>query len=195
MANGIPLRRPGPRWLLAAVAVAVLAALIAVPLIVTSARHRAAALALYRSQLLTVTKRFATEELFLGMRPAHSGTGPLRVSVGAGGVTSMPVKPRAGGGQLKQIAYSITVTSPYASTRVAVWNIEEIGPPGAIRNLIDKQSWCVLSSTLLGPGPARTNLDLGGGRSLAWCRSAWLASGPLTEDLDPRLGLAGISPS
>jgi len=195
MANGIPGRRPGPRWLLAAVVVAPLAALIAVPLIVTSARHRATALALYRSQLLTVAKRFAAEEFFLGMRPAHSGTGTLRVSVDAGGVTSVPVKHRAGGGRLEQIAYSITVTSPYASTRIAVWNLEEISPPGSSGISSIKQSWCVLSSTLLGPGPARTNLDLGGGRSLAWCRSAWLASGPLTEDLDPRLGLAGISPS
>ena len=194
MANGIPRRRPGPRWLLAAVAVAALAALIAVPLIVTSARHRATALALYRSQLLTITKRFAAEEFFLGMRPARSGTGTLRVSVDAGGVTSVPVKPRAGGGRLEQIAYSITVTSPYASTRIAVWNLERSPPgPSGISTII--QSWCVLSSTLLGPGPARTNLDLGGGRSLQWCRSAWLGSGPLTDDLDPRLGLAGISPS
>jgi len=195
MENGIPGRRPGPRWLLAAVAVAALAALIAVPLIVTSARHRATALALYRSQLLTDTKRFAAEEFSLGMRPAHSGTGTLRVSVGAGGVTSVRVKSRASGGRLEQIAYAITVTSPYASTRIAVWNLEEISSPGAYQNLIDNQSWCVLSSTLLGPGPARTNLDLGGGHYLPWCRSAWLGSGPLTAGPDPSLGLAGISPS
>jgi len=230
MADGIPGRRPGRRWLLAAVAVAALAALIAVPLIVMSARHRAAALVRYGSQLRTVTSRLGAEEFSLyGQPPAAPasprglagnlpspqlaradlswvadsisgdrdlrGAGPLRVSVGAGSVTSVRVKPRAGGGWLEQIAYSVTVTSPYASTRIAVWAIGEASPAGAYQDLMADQGECVLSSTLLGPGPARTNLDLGGGRSLAWCRSAWLASGPLTEDLDPRLGLAGISPS
>jgi len=195
MANGIPWRRPGPRWLLAAVTVAVLAALTAVLLIVAAARHRASALALYRAQLLTITSRFADEELSLGMRPAYSGTGTLRVRVDAGGVTSVRVKHSAGGGRLEQIAYSITVTSPDASTRIAVWNLEEISSPGAVQNLIDTRSWCVLSSTLLGPGPARKDLELCGGRSLGWCRSSWLGSGPLTGGPDPHLGLAGISPS
>jgi hypothetical protein len=231
MANGTPWRRPGPRWLLAAVALAVLAALIAVPVIILSARHQASPLALYRTQLLTTTKRLGAEELSLsGGQPAApyapgdqswnappprnargvlsrvglsisrdraiNGSGTLRVRVGAGGVTSVRVKPSAEGPyRVEQIAYAVTVTSRYASTRIVVWNIQDGSTGGAFRGLIDSQGWCVLSSTLLGPGPARTNLELGGGHYLPWCQSTSLGSGPLTRGTGPWLGLAGISPS
>ena len=223
MANGALWRRPGPRWLLAAVALAVLAALIAVPVIILSARHQASSLTLYRTQLLTTAKRLGAEELSLsGGQPyapgdlpwntpsqrhargdisraglainrdqAINGSGTLRVRVGPGGVTSMRVKHSAEGPyRVEQIAYAVTVTSPYASTRIAVWNVREGNTTGAFQGLIDSQGWCVLSSTL--PGP---DLELGGKHYQPWCQSKSLGSGPLTRGSGPWLGLAGISPS
>ena len=113
------------------------------------------------------------------------------MQVGAGGVTSVRVKHSPEGPyRVEQIAYAVTVTSPYASTRIAVWNIRDGNTSGPYQGLIDNQGSCVLSSTL--PGP---DLELDGKDHKPWCQSASLGSGPLTRGTGPWLGAAGISSS
>jgi hypothetical protein len=83
-----------------------------------------------------------------------------------------------------------SLKAPYASIRIAVWNVRDGNTSGPYRGLIDNQGWCVLSSTL----PAR-DLESGGSHDNWWCRSTSLGSGPVTRGTGPWLGLAGISPS
>jgi hypothetical protein len=85
----------------------------------------------------------------------------------------------------RQIA--IPVSSPYASTTLAVWDVRDTSHGGVAEN----QGACVLSSTLLGQGRARAALDLGGGEELQPCSPQWWSAGS-ARALQPRLGLAGI---
>jgi hypothetical protein len=82
------------------------------------------------------------------------------------------------------------VTSPYASTTLAVWYLSVTSHGGIAENA----GTCVLWNTLLCPGRATTPLSLGGGEQLPPCSPGWWSSGPVTAT-QPRLGLAGIPQS
>jgi hypothetical protein len=152
---------------------------------------------LYRMQVLTTEWRFLDEESSQVALPVArrnisafddlagwisgdggvNGCGTLQVTLGAGSVA-----------QSTQIDFSVTVASPYASTTVAVWSIL-VSSQGAISS---SDGACVLSSTLLGPRRATTDLQLGGGYFVPACSPRWWSSG---SAMDPHLGVAGISHS
>ena len=145
-------RRLGLPWLL--LTALVVAAAIVVPVIVVSASHRASPAGpdttplsspqgLYREQVATTISRLLAAEgriasgsaseldpgsvgLSISQDPAINGSGTLRVRVGEGGLTDVSVKPDSGGTfQLTQVAWSVTVMSPFASSRLAVWDIRK----------------------------------------------------------------------
>jgi len=177
--------------------VTVLAVLVAL-LVGGSVQHafddRNAARDLYRTQVLTTFWRVDAEErrqlaLPLAQRSAVpmgdvldginqdtgvNGQGTLQVTMGSGSVAPP-----------HQAAFSVTVSSPHGSTTVAVWFVLY---PGST-----DEGACVLSSTLLGPGRATTDLDLGGGEFIQVCLPSWW-QGPITPD-HPNLGAAGIDQS
>jgi len=160
--------------------------------------HRNAARDLYRTQLVTTFWRILDEEhRQLALPPAQrsavafgdvvdsissdtgvNGQGTLEVRLGSG--SALPPT---------QIAFSATVSSPYGSTKIAVWSIlvTTQGSTGS------NDGACVLSSTLFGSGRATANLDLGGGESVQPCSPSWW-QGPITGT-HPNLGVAGIDQS
>jgi len=188
--------RPGPRWWLLAV-LAVAASLIVGGTVQHAFDQRRAARALYRMQVLTTEYRFLDAErsqvaVPVGQRSALAfdhlagqisndggvnGYGTLAVGLGAGS-TAQPT----------QIDFAVTVASPYASTTVAVWSILVTGHGGVSSDA----GACVLWSTLLGPGRATTDLQLGGGYFVPPCSPRWWSPGPIME---PHLGAAGIPQS
>lgn len=156
--------------------------------------HHDAARDLYRMQLLTTMWRIGDEEnRQLALPPAQrsavafgdildginqdtgvNGQSTLQVSMGSGSIATP-----------HQAAFSVIVSSPYGSTTVAVWSVIY---PGS-----SDEGACVLSSTLLGPGRATANLDLGGNEFVSSCLpSLW--RGAITPT-NPNLGVAGIDPS
>jgi hypothetical protein len=152
---------------------------------------------LYRMQVLTTASRFLGEEqrqiaMPVAQRSA-SAFGDLADSItadqGVNGSGTLRVGQVSGSAAPPtQIAFSVTVASPHASTTFAVWYVATAG--GADVN----EGACVLWSTLLGPGRATTALSLGSGAELQPCLPQWWASrsaGPA----QPRLGLAGIPQS
>jgi len=107
-----------------------------------------------------------------------NGQGTLQVSLGSGSAAPP-----------NQVAFSVTVSSAYGSTTVAVWSLAFTS-----RDTISTDDGtCVLSSTLLGSGRATTNLDLGGNESIQSCLPSWW-QGPITPT-HPNLGVAGIDQS
>jgi len=173
---------------------AVLAGLFAGAGIQRAVDHHKAARDLYRIQVLTTFWRISDEEhRQLALPPAQrtaavfldvldsinqdtgtNGQGTLEVTLDSGSVAPP-----------HQAAFAVTVSSPYASTTVAVWSVIY---PGS-----SDDGGCVLSSTLLGSGRATTNLDLGGNQSVAPCLpSLW--RGAITPT-NPNLGVAGIDQS
>jgi hypothetical protein len=209
-------RRLGLPWLL--LAALVVAAAIVVPVVVLSASHRAGPAGgdsgapsspqttLYREQVTTTISRLLAAEASVASGsaphldpgnvgpsvskdPAINGSGTLRVTIGEGGVSNVRLEADSGGTfQLKQVAWSVSVTSPYASSRFAVWDIRKTDSG----QVTDNRGSCVLSSTLLGPGPAKKDLELGSGRTVQLCKSTWLGPGPVS-DTEPSLSSAGIS--
>ena len=87
--------------------------------------------------------------------------------------------------QPTQIAFSATVDSPYGSTTLAAWYVRSRSGDAS------NQGACVLSSTLLGPGRATTQLNLSANEFLAPCPSQFWSAGSAAS-MQPRLGLAGI---
>jgi hypothetical protein len=186
-------RPRGSWWLLTALAVCLSLVLGAVAEHVID--QRTAARQLYQTQVLTTISRLMDAEQSQIGRPAAqrsssafgnltdsitgdggvNGSGTLQVTLGAGSAA-----------QPSQIAFAVTVDSPYGSTTLAAWDIET--GHGSASN----QGACVLWSTLLGPGRATTPLSLGGGEQLAPCSPRWWAPGPVSPAVGPRLGLAGI---
>jgi hypothetical protein len=104
--------------------------------------------------------------------PVLNPRGTLRVSVVAGSVVQ-PI----------QAVFSVKVASPYATTTAVVWSIYT-------GNTTDGGA-CVLSSNLLGPGRARSQLNLAHNMFLPPCQSSLWAPGPVTAT-KVRFGLAGI---
>lgn len=118
-----------------------------------------------------------------GLRdPGLSGSGlsevdPLNVSLGSGSIVP------AG-----QIAFEVTITTPYAESTIVVWDIRFTNQSeGSVSN----QGACALTSSLLGPGRARTNLELGGNYYVQPCLDQWWRPGPI-DGKQPRLSLANI---
>ena len=190
-------RRSGWPWLVTVLAAG--ASLIVGGSVQHAVDQRNTARDLYRMQVLTTVSRFTNEErrqiaLPVAQRSAAAfgaladsisadagvnGHGTLSVSLGAGSAAPP-----------QQIAFSATVASPYASTTIAVWHILITSHGGAS----DNTGACVLWSTLLGPGRATADLNLGGSEFLQSCSPRWWSSGPV-DATQPRLGLAGIPQS
>ena len=106
-----------------------------------------------------------------------NGNGTLQVSLGAG--STAPT----------QIDFAVTVASPYASTTVVVWYVLVSGHGSVGTN----EGGCALSSTLLGPGRASTDLELGGHSFVPPCTNdMWSSS---TGAINPHFGAAGIPQS
>lgn len=155
---------------------------------------RNAARDLYRMQLNTTFWRILSEEnRQLALAPAQrsaatfgdvadsissdtgvNGQGTLLVSLGAG--SDAPPH---------QAAFAVTVSSPYGSTTVAIWSILY---PGSTKGV------CVLTSTLLGSGPATSSLELGN-ELIEPCSPSLWRGGSITPAGPPNLGLAGIDRS
>lgn len=165
-----------PSWLLVVAAVGV-------SLIVGgSVQHyfdqKNAARDLYRTQVLTTEWRFLDEEGSQVAKPVArrdiTAFGDLADAItGDGGVNgngTLEVSPGAGSvAQPTLIDFSVTVASPYASTTVVVWS-SLVRSQGASSS---DQGTCVLSSTLLGPGRATADLQLGGGYFEPPCSRRW----------------------
>ncbi len=192
--------RPKPSWWLVTALVACISLVVG-----GTVQHyfdqKDAASNLYRSQVLTTVFHFLNEEsgqlrlpvshrsaqafgnlaAAISSDPGVNGQGNLNVSLGSGSV-----------GQPIQIIFSATITSAYASTTVAVWSIYVSKSGGSSSD----SGSCVLSSTLLGPGRARSDLNLGGHEFLSPCANSLWSRGPVTAT-QPRFALAGIprSPS
>jgi hypothetical protein len=184
-------------WWLGALLVS--ASLIVGGTVVHTVDQRHARRALYNTQVLTTASRFLDEERSqialpaaqrkagafgdladsLNADPGVNGGGTLQVNTGTGSAAT-----------LTQIAFEVTVSSPYASTTFAVWLVRGAGPGGMNSQ---NAGACALSSSLLGSGRATSFLSLGAsGLQPCWPR-LWSAnsSGPR----QPRLDWAGIPPS
>jgi hypothetical protein len=105
-----------------------------------------------------------------------NGSGTLTVSLGAGSAAPP-----------SQIAFSVTVSSPYATSVMVICYIYSASKAG----VSSSNGACVLSSSILGPGRATTDLAVGGSESIEACSSRWWSAGPAGPG-QPRLGLAGI---
>jgi hypothetical protein len=99
-------------------------------------------------------------------------TGRLTVSLGNGSV-SQPI----------QIAYSVTIASPYGATTAVVWTIYT-------GNTYDAGA-CVLTSTLLGHGRAKGDLNTARNMFLPPCANSFWSPGPVTVT-HPSFTVAGI---
>jgi hypothetical protein len=186
-------RRRRPSWLL--VAVAVVVSLIVGGSVQHAFDDRSATRALYRAQVLTAESRFFDAEnsqvALPVARRSITAFGSLADSIsGDGGVNgdgTLSVSMDTGSVlQPTQIDVSFTVASPYASTTIALWSILVSDQSDTSSD----QGACVLSSTLLGPGRATTDLQLGGGYYVLPCSPRWWSSGSIWA---PHLGTAGIS--
>lgn len=190
-----PSKRPRLWWALTAVVAC--ASLIIGATVQHFFDERAAARNEYKMQVLTTLSRFSDEEGRQAALPVAKRSaiafGTLADSIsqdqGVNGSGSLTVTLGAGSaGPRNQIAFAVTVASPYASTTIATWYISVTGHGGSSTN----EGACVLSSTLLSPGRATADLTLGGGEFLQPCSAGWFSSGPVTPR-QPSLGLAGIS--
>jgi hypothetical protein len=198
--RGGGLRRDGGlrRWWWLGVLL-ILASLIVGGTVVHAADQRHAQRALYDIQVLTTASRFLDEErsqiaLPVAQRSAGAlgdladsinadlgvnGEGTLQVTMGTGSAATFT-----------QIAFEVTVSSPYASTIFAVWLVRGAGPAGMNSQ---NAGACVLSSSLLGPGRATSFLNLGASGLQPCWPQLWSANSP--GPMQPHLGWAGIRQS
>jgi hypothetical protein len=88
---------------------------------------------------------------------------------------------------LTQIAFEVTVSSPYASTTFVLWTVRGPGPHG---NAEQNVGSCLMSSTLLGPGRANTGLNFDESGLQPCTPDLWRPS-PKSA-VKPDLALAGI---
>lgn len=186
---GVP--RPVSRWWLIAV-LAAMASAVAGAIVQHAVDQHKAEVTLYRNQVGTTVTRFLAEEdrqlaqpaaqrsdpYFsdladsISQDPGVSDSGNLTVSVVAGSTSPA-----------HQIAYAVSVSSPHGSSTIVVWDIRVGGTAN--------QGTCVLSSSLLGPGRATADLDLGGDMFVEACQPRWWAPGPV-DGSQPRLSLTPI---
>jgi hypothetical protein len=182
-------------WLLTALAVAV--AVIVGGSVQHAFDQRNAARDLYRMQLLTTEWRFGDEEARQLALPVAQRSGPafddlasqISADGGVNGYGTLQVSLGAGSILATQIDFAVTVASPYASTTVVVWYVL-LSSHGSVGT---DQGACALSSTLLGPGRATTDLELGGHYFVPPCtNNMWSSS---TGAINPHFGAAGIPQS
>jgi hypothetical protein len=154
---------------------------------------------LYDIQVLTTASRFLDEERSQIALPAAERdagamsdlTDSINSDLGVNGGGTLQVTAGTGSAAtFTQIAFEVTVSSPYASTTFAVWLVRGAGPGG----MSDQNAGsCLLSSSLLGSGRATSFLNLGAsGLEPCWPQ-LWSASSKST--MRPDLALAGISQS
>jgi hypothetical protein len=167
--------------------------------VVHTVDQRHAQRVLYDIQVLTTISRFLDEErrqiaLPVAQRNAGAfgdladsinadlgvnGEGTLRVTTGTGSAATFT-----------QIAFEVTLSSPYASTTFAVWFVRGAGP-GRMNS--QDAGACVLSSSLLSSGRATSFLNLGAsGLQPCWPQQ-WSASS--RSPIQPHLARAGIPQS
>jgi hypothetical protein len=125
--------------------------------------------------LLTTASRFISEEQRQIALPVAqrnvTAFGDLADSIntdlGVNGESTLQVTTGSGSvAPFTQIAFEVTVSSPYASTTFAVWFVRDAGPGGVSGSDVGT---CVLASSLLGSGRATTDLTLGGGEYFQAC--------------------------
>lgn len=181
----------GPRgwWWLSALLV--VAALIVGGTVVHLVDQRHARRAVYDIQVLTTASRFMAEErsqIALPVAQRHAGTfGDLADSItadlGVNGEGTLQVTTGTGStAPFTQIAFEVTVSSPYASTTLVAWLVRGAAPGGMNSQ---NAGACVLSSSLLGPGRATSFLDLGASALQPCWPRLWSASssGPMQPHL------------
>ncbi len=167
--------------------------------VVHAVDQRHAQRVLYDIQVLTTASRFLDEEGSQIAQPVAqrnavamsdladsitgdlgvNGGGALRVTVGAGSAATFT-----------QIAFEVTVSSPYASTTFAAWLVRGAGPSGMSEQ---NAGTCMLSSSLLGSGRATSFLNLGASGLQPCWPQLWSASSK--SPMQPDLALAGIPQS
>lgn len=186
-------RPRGSWWMLMALAVCL--SLVLGGVVVHVIDQRNAARQLYQSQVLTTISRLLdTEQGQIGRPVAQRSAsafgnlaGSISSDLGVNGSGTLQVTLGAGSGaQPSQIAFAVTVDSPYGSITLVAWYIQ------TDHGSSTDEGACLLWSSLLGPGRATTSLSLGGGEQLAPCSPRWWAPGPVNPAVGPRLGLAGI---
>jgi hypothetical protein len=179
--------------------IAVLVALAAL-VVGGSAQHavdqRRAARAFYGTQVLSAASRLLDEEnrqiaLPVARRSA-AAFGSLGDSIGndlgINGENTLGVTLGTGStAPLTQIAFEVTVSSPYASTTFVLWTVRGPGPQG---NAEQNVGSCLMSSTLLGPGRATTGLNFDESGLQPCTPDLWRPS-PRSA-VKPDLALAGI---
>jgi hypothetical protein len=158
--------------------------------------QRRAARTLYDIQVLTTASRVSAEEqrqiaLPVAQRSAAAfgdvadsinndlgvnGQGTLDVIVGTGSAATFT-----------QIAFEVTVSSPYASTTFVSWFVRGAGPGGMNSSDIGT---CLLSTSLEGSGAATSYLNLASSGLQPCTRDLWSAH--QKTSLAPDLALAGI---
>lgn len=164
--------------------------------VVHTVDQRHAQRALYDVQVLTTVSRFLdAEQSQIGLPVAQRNAGALGdladsidADLGVNGEGALQVTTGAGSAAtFTQIAFEVTVSSPYASATFAVWVVRGGGPGGMNSQ---NQGACVLSSSLLGSGRATSFLDLGAsGLQLCWPQ-LWSPSSK--NPMQPHLARAGI---
>jgi hypothetical protein len=180
-------------WLGALLAVA---SLLAGGTVVHIADQRHSQRVLYDIQVLTTASRFLDEERSqIALPAAQRNAGALgdladsiNADLGVNGEGTLQVTTGTGSAAtFAQIAFEVTVSSPYASTTFAVWLVRGTGLGGMNSQ---NAGACVLSSSLLGSGRATSFLNLGAsGLQPCWPR-LWSASSK--SPMQPHLAWAGI---
>ena len=183
-------------WLGALLAVA---SLIVGGTVVHTVDHRHAQRVLYDTQVLTTASRFLHEErsqIALPVAQRNAGAlgdlaGSINADSGVNGAGTLQVTTGTGSAApFTQIAFEVTVSSPYASTTLAVWLVRGAGPGGMNSQ---NAGACVLSSSLLGSGRATSFLNLGvSGLQPCWPQ-LWSPSS--LRSMQPHLTWAGIPQS
>lgn len=194
--------RPGPRLWWPVTILAVVAALVAGVLVQRAVDHHRAAITAYRVQVNSTLSQLGNEADRQLAQPASqrslSAISDLADSIsqdaglrdpglsGSGPTEQDPLTVALGSGSIDpagQIAFEVTITTPYAESTIVVWDIQVDGNVN--------QGNCVLSSSLAGPGRVTGNLDLGGHYFLQPCLDRWWSPGPV-DGRQPRLSLANI---
>jgi hypothetical protein len=181
-------------WWLALLVVA--ASLVAGGTVQHAFDQRRAARTFYDIQVLTTASRVIGEEQQQIGRPvaqrSAAAFGDLADSINSdlgvnGGGTLDVMVGTGSAATFTQIAFEVTVQSPYASTTFVVWFVRGAGPGGMSSSDIGT---CLLSTSLEGPGAASGYLNLGASGLQPCTRDLWSAH--QKTPLAPDLALTGI---
>jgi hypothetical protein len=184
-------------WWLGALLVAV--SLVLGGTVIHAADQRQAQRKLYDIQVLTTASRLLDAEQSQAALPVAQRSGvvfanladSIDADLGVNGAGSLQVTMGAGSSAtFTQVAYEVTVSSPYASTTFVVWFIRGAGPAGM--NSQDAGS-CLLASSLLGSGRATSYLSLGASGLEPCSPQLWSASSK--APMQPHLNWADIQQS